>query len=145
MKTKIYFAAPLFTSAEREWNTNLAHNLRGHGFEVELPQEFCGTLANPSLISDLCLTTLLSCDIVLVTCDGTDVDSGTAMEFGYAMKSDLNSIAYRTDFRRAGDCGNNCNLMIAEQATEFLYLPLANCNEVGRAILGAIERWKSTD
>lgn len=135
----IYLAGPLFTSAERSWNSLLANNLRTLGFEVRVPQDFC---EGKEKLSELCLTNLEESDIIVVNCDGTDVDSGTCMEFGYALKSDKKSIAYRTDIRRAGDCSKNVNLMVAEQATVFLNLPLAGYSEVGRAIAGAIHRWK---
>ena len=36
---RIYFAGPLFTAAEREWNAALVDALRGAGHEVFLPQE----------------------------------------------------------------------------------------------------------
>lgn len=140
---RIYFAAPLFTTPQRSWNSLLANNLRSHGHEVDLPQEFCGGGGIPGPISDLCLTYIDLCDIILVNCDGPDADSGTCMEFGYAR--DKKSIAYRTDMRQVGDCDKNVNLMIAEQVDVFLNLPLANYSEVGRAILGVIDRWKSEE
>ena len=36
---RVYFAAPLFSAAERDWNATLAVGLRGAGHEVFLPQE----------------------------------------------------------------------------------------------------------
>jgi hypothetical protein len=36
---KLYFAGPLFTSAERDWNAAIAAGLRGAGHGVFLPQE----------------------------------------------------------------------------------------------------------
>ena len=36
---RIYFAGPLFSAAERDWNATLAAELRGAGHEVFLPQE----------------------------------------------------------------------------------------------------------
>jgi nucleoside 2-deoxyribosyltransferase len=36
---RIYFAGPLFSAAERDWNATLAAALRGAGHEVFLPQE----------------------------------------------------------------------------------------------------------
>lgn len=37
-KTRIYFAAPLFTQAEWQWNSRLAEELRRLGMNVILPQ-----------------------------------------------------------------------------------------------------------
>jgi nucleoside 2-deoxyribosyltransferase len=136
----IYLAGPLFTSAEREWNRLLAQNLRSSGREVRVPQEFCEGLTIPQAIMDACLTNLDECDIIVVNCDGPDVDSGTAMEFGWAMRHGKISVAYRTDVRRAGDCNKNVNLMIAEQASACIIKPLASYSDVGRAIMGTILR-----
>ena len=36
---RIYFAGPLFTAAERDWNVALCGALRAAGHEVFLPQE----------------------------------------------------------------------------------------------------------
>jgi len=136
----IYFASPLFTSAERSWNSLLANNLRSHGELVELPQDFCQGLDDPA---DLCLTKLEKCSIILVNCDGVDIDSGTSMEFGFAYARGIKSIAYRTDFRRAGDCNKNCNLMVASKADHFIYQSLAGYSEIGRSILGTLQRWRN--
>lgn len=140
----IYLASPLFTSAERSWNSLLANNLRQHGEVVWNPQDFCQTLDDPNEIANICLTNLEHCSIIVVNCDGVDVDAGTAVEFGYALAQGTRSIAYRTDFRRAGDCNKNCNLMIASKADHFIHQPLAGYSEIGRSILGVIKRWKST-
>lgn len=137
----IYFAGPLFTSAERDWNRRLAQNLRSSlGREVRVPQEFCEGLTVPQEIMDACLTNLSECGIIVVNCDGVDVDAGTAMEFGWAKAHGKMSIAYRTDFRRAGDCNKNMNLMIAERADACIIKPLANYSEIGRDICGTILR-----
>ena len=136
----IYFAAPLFTSAERSWNSLLANNLRSHGQTVQLPQEFCEGVEE---IADLCLTRLKECSIIVVNCDGPDMDSGTAMEFGFALALGKDSVAYRTDFRRGGDCNKNVNLMIAVKADAFIHRPMGGYSEIGRAILGTIQRWEN--
>jgi hypothetical protein len=36
---KLYFAGPLFSAAEREWNAEVTASLRGAGHQVFLPQE----------------------------------------------------------------------------------------------------------
>ena len=139
----IYLASPLFTSAERSWNSLLANNLRSHGEVVWNPQDFCQGLDDPTEIANICLRNLEQCSIIVVNCDGVDVESGTAMEFGFAHAGGIKSIAYRTDIRRAGDCNKNCNLMIASRADHFIYQPLAGYSDIGRSILGVIKRWRS--
>jgi nucleoside 2-deoxyribosyltransferase len=43
------------------------------------------------------------CDLVFAVLDGTDVDSGTAAEIGYAFARDKKIIGYRGDFRLSAD------------------------------------------
>src|SRR5205823_14414797 len=38
-KIRVYFAAPLFTQAEWQWNEHLREELQKHQLEVTLPQE----------------------------------------------------------------------------------------------------------
>ncbi|MGC8645857.1 MAG: nucleoside 2-deoxyribosyltransferase [Thermoplasmata archaeon] len=46
------------------------------------------------------------CDILIAVLDGTDVDSGTAAEIGFAYGIGKRVYGYRGDFRKTGD---NCN------------------------------------
>ncbi len=51
--------------------------------------------------------------IVVAVLDGTDVDSGTAAEIGYAAKSGIPVIGYRGDFRLSADNpGSTVNLQV---------------------------------
>lgn len=43
------------------------------------------------------------CQIVVAVLDGTDVDSGTASEIGFAYAQEKRIYGYRGDFRRSGD------------------------------------------
>jgi len=43
------------------------------------------------------------CDIVLAVLDGSDVDSGTAAEIGFAYAIGKRIVGYRSDFRMGGD------------------------------------------
>lgn len=43
------------------------------------------------------------CDVVVAVLDGTDIDSGTAAEIGYAAGIGKRIIGYRSDFRPSGD------------------------------------------
>ena len=54
-----------------------------------------------------------SCDAVLAVLDGTDVDSGTAAEVGYACARGKPVVGYRGDARTAGDNeGSAVNLQV---------------------------------
>ena len=43
------------------------------------------------------------CDFMLAVLDGTDVDSGTASEIGYAFAKEKKVVGYRGDFRLSSD------------------------------------------
>ncbi|MFZ2411633.1 MAG: nucleoside 2-deoxyribosyltransferase, partial [Candidatus Methanoperedens sp.] len=66
-----------------------------------------------------------SSDIIVAVIDGTDVDSGTAWEIGYAFAKGKTITGLRTDFRTLGIEGT-VNLMIERSVilctsiTEFL-------------------------
>ena len=116
---KLYLAGPLFTLAERNFNIELAGIL--HEFECLIPQVFCQGLPLDE-IAKKCIFELRRADVVLVNCDGPDVDSGTAFEAGYAVRHHTPIIGYRTDFRKAGDDNSerSVNLMIGQYATHFV-------------------------
>ena len=113
--SKVYLAGPLFTYAEIEFNRQLAGQLRleAPGVDFAVPQEFCASLKEPRAIMEACRDQLWSSDVVAVNCDGPDVDSGTAFEAGIAYGCHIPIVCYRTDFRRAGDCSSDMNLMLA--------------------------------
>jgi nucleoside 2-deoxyribosyltransferase len=53
------------------------------------------------------------CDLVFAVLDGTDVDSGTAAEIGYAFAKGKPIIGYRGDFRLSADNdGSTVNLQV---------------------------------
>ena len=54
-----------------------------------------------------------SCDVVFAVLDGTDVDSGTASEIGYAFALGKRILGYRGDFRLSADNeGSMVNLQV---------------------------------
>jgi nucleoside 2-deoxyribosyltransferase len=53
------------------------------------------------------------CDAVLAVLDGTDIDSGTASEIGYAFAKAKPILGYRGDFRLSADNeGSTVNLQV---------------------------------
>src|SRR5688500_17150549 len=48
-------------------------------------------------------TSILAADLVVAVLDGTDVDSGTASEIGFAYAQGKPVVGLRTDFRLAGE------------------------------------------
>ena len=117
---RIYLAAPLFSEAERTYNSSLSDLLREHLFEVYLPQETgddtgTRTQAEQARIFSKNKEALDNADIVVAVIDGADADSGTAWEMGYAHARQKPVIAIRTDFRRTGT-HEQVNLMLEESS-----------------------------
>ncbi|KGK98133.1 nucleoside 2-deoxyribosyltransferase [Methanococcoides methylutens] len=122
---KIYLAAPLFSEAEQEFNKKLETALKEIGFTVFVPQEDSNDTEaaredmDSSNIFQLNVEAIDACDIVVAVLDGgTDVDSGTAWEIGYAYAKNKTVIGIKTDFRTLGPEGL-VNLMIGESANEL--------------------------
>jgi len=121
---RIYLASPLFSEGERRYNSYLAEVLRKNFFSVYLPQEFDDTAEargenRERLIYNKNLYELKKADIIVGVIDGSDVDSGTAWEMGYAFASGKRVIALRTDFRKFS--GNErVNLMLETEAEVVL-------------------------
>lgn len=124
-KKQIYLAGPLFSRAERDFNLYLRDRLVEIGFEVFLPQEDGDDTLSSRLeekmrnifINDV--KGIDGSDIVLAVLDGgSDVDSGTAWEMGYAYAKGIPVLGLKTDFRTFGDEGI-VNLMM-EMSVEKL-------------------------
>jgi nucleoside 2-deoxyribosyltransferase len=135
---KLYFAGPLFTSGEREWNAEITAALRAAGHEVFLPQEqepgrdsagvFAGDVGGIDWADGL-----------LAIMDGPDPDSGTAWEVGYAFRKKP-IVLIRTDFRATTGYEGGYNAMLTQSATIRLDLPAASTAEVVSAVLEALEQ-----
>ena len=134
---KLYFAAPLFSAAERAWNAELAAAIRDAGHEVFLPQEQEPGKDSPGIFA----TDVGGIDWaegLVAIMDGPGPDSGTAWECGYAYgKKPV--IVVRTDFREVAGPSGPYNPMVRESATLVLDLPLAPMAQVIRSVLEAIE------
>ena len=138
---KIYFAAPLFTSAERAWNAEIAGSLRGAGHEVYLPQE-----QEPGLdAAGIFATDVAGIDWaegLVAVMDGPDPDSGTSWEVGYGYAARKPIVLVRTDIRGHTGSGGTYNAMLMQAATTRLDLPAASSDEVITAIVAALAALK---
>jgi nucleoside 2-deoxyribosyltransferase len=134
----IYVAAPLFTHAELEYNRKLKDMLLKSGFSVFLPQEDAENAAeererqNQEDIFLKCVEGVDASDLIVAVLDGTDVDSGTAWEAGYAYAKGKPVIGLRTDFRELSD--GIVNLMV-----EMAIVALARDEE---ELIKIIEKYK---
>lgn len=104
----VYFASELFTAKHLVGNAYLAEAIyeKSHGrFLCRLPQDFELRGLHPQTIRDQDIRALLECDLALFNFDGTELDSGTVIEFMFAKFADIPSVILRSDLRGAGDQG----------------------------------------
>lgn len=103
---RIYFAGDLFDHKHIVGNALLGQKidqLSNGKYLVDLPQNKELPAGRSTIIRDSDLQHLLSSDVALFNFDGTDLDSGTVVEFCYAKMCDIPSVLFRSDFRLAGD------------------------------------------
>lgn len=100
--TTIYFAGPLFSAAEIQFNLSLSDILQQNGYHVFLPQRECQgkELAD---IYTTCKSGIDKSNVVVAIMDGADADSGTCWECGYAYAKGVPVVIVRSDFRKSGD------------------------------------------
>lgn len=148
---RVYWAAPLFTFAERFFNRTCALGLRATGFDVWLPQEHedsdvAGTIFRADKEG------IDQSDVVVACLDGSDPDSGTSWECGYA-HGKKPVVVFRTDRRLAEGPGlGPCNLMLWQSAGETLDASVFSeeCVDellqvLRRKVLSAVESWKKNE
>jgi nucleoside 2-deoxyribosyltransferase len=136
---KLYFAAPLFSAAERDWNATLAASLRVAGHEIYLPQENEPGKTAPQIFADD-VGGIDGAEGLLAIMDGPDPDSGTAWEVGYAYAKGKPIIVVRSDIRRDASGGAGYNAMLAEAATIRVDLPAASMAELSAGVLAALQQ-----
>ena len=139
---RIYFAGPLFTAAERDWNATVAFALRGAGHEVFLPQEQEPGKDAPGIFAtDVGGIDWAECLVAIM--DGADPDSGTCWEVGYAYRK-KQVVLVRTDMRRhQGSGGSGYNPMLTESATIRVDAVAAPIDQVVSEVLSALARLES--
>jgi len=118
MKPNLYFAAPLFSQAELEFNAQVARKLEAY-FAVYLPQRDGGLFSElvqrdhmnvdqaSALIFQKDVEAMELCDILLLVLDGRTVDEGAAFEIGYCYSKGKVCVGLQTDSRRLLPIGNN--------------------------------------
>jgi nucleoside 2-deoxyribosyltransferase len=133
---KLYFAGPLFSTAERSWNAEVTAGLRAAGHEVFLPQEQEPGRDGPGIFATD-VGGIDWADALVAIMDGPDPDSGTSWEVGYAFgKKPV--VLVRTDFRSMAGAAGEYNPMLAQAATLRLDLPAASTAQTIDAILRAL-------
>ncbi|HLP08560.1 MAG TPA: nucleoside 2-deoxyribosyltransferase [Opitutaceae bacterium] len=102
----VYFGGELFSAKHLIGNAYLAEAIyeRSHGrYQCELPQEFDTRRRSLRGIRDQDIQALLAADAAIFNYDGTELDSGTVVEFMFAKFADIPAVLLRTDIRRGGD------------------------------------------
>ena len=112
---RIYYASPLFSEGEREYNLKIVAVLESYGYEVFLPQrdgylapDLSGLTEEEKIdkIFKKDLEEVLKADIIFVLLDGRVPDEGACVELGiayangkrcYGMKSDARSLELDMD------------------------------------------------
>jgi nucleoside 2-deoxyribosyltransferase len=110
----VYFGSELFNLKHLIGNAYLAEAIyeKSHGkYLCMLPQDFEPRGKTPRAIRDQDIRALLNCDLALFNYDGTELDSGTVIEFMIAKFADIPAVILRSDIRRSGDGPNPWNLM----------------------------------
>lgn len=103
---KVYLAGCLFDIRHLAGNAMLAEQieqLSESRYEVYLPQDYEPESLGAKAIRDSDFKGLLSCQLAVFQYDGTELDSGTVVEFMTAKFADIPSVLLRTDFRKGGD------------------------------------------
>jgi len=113
---QIYFAGSLFSHKDLTGNRLLADAVDAGSadrYACVLPQDIETSSHRARDIRNGDFERLLQCDGALFNFDGSELDSGTVVEFIFAKMIDRPSVVLRTDFRTGGDqCdGDPWNLM----------------------------------
>lgn len=113
----IYLAGELFDHKDLTGNALLASYIeKGSGgkYKCVLPQDLEKGSNRSVDIRNQDLYHVMNCDLALFNFDGTELDSGTVVEFMFAKFLDIPSVIIRSDFRSGGDQsgeGDDWNLM----------------------------------
>lgn len=130
---RVYFAAPLFSEAELEYNEKLCAQFEERGYSVFLPQRdgyegLEGVYADvdgieteedaQDAIFELDRSEIIQADVMTAILDGQVPDEGVAVEIGVAHENDVPIIGLKTDRRN-----DPLNAMVVSPLTELVDTP----------------------
>ena len=113
----VYFGGELFNHKDLIGNALLSsyiEKISKGQYQCFLPQELDQASATALDIRNHDLKKIIECDFALFNFEGTELDSGTVVEFVFAKFLDIPSVILRTDFRVSGEKdlgGEDWNLM----------------------------------
>ncbi|MBO4552369.1 MAG: nucleoside 2-deoxyribosyltransferase [Candidatus Methanomethylophilaceae archaeon] len=144
---RIYFAAPLFSQAEREFNSKVAAELRKEGFDVFLPQENSVIDGIPDtdekrrrLLTGFFakdIEAIESSDVLLIVLDGRVPDEGATFELGYAYARGKICVGLKTD-SRVSEMGTD-NAMIVGSLGDNIAKDLTSLSTILKSMRAIIE------
>ena len=118
---RIYFAGPMFSKGEKDFNLKLVKVLEDHGYEVFLPQRdgieaalLEGKTAEEKLkiIFEKDVNEITKADILVMLIDGRVPDEGACIELGIAYANGKRCYGFKTDTRSV-EAGMDLNPMIS--------------------------------
>ena len=140
---RIYFAAPLFSEGEREYNLKIVAILESYGYEVFLPQrdgflapEMEGLTEEEKIAKIFAKDRdeVLNADIIFVILDGRVPDEGACVELGIAYQAGKRCYGIKSDARSV-ELDMDLNPMITGCLTRLFY----NLN--GEELLKSLEEY----
>lgn len=133
---KIYFASPLFSEMEVQFNARLVDRIRStyNNVDIYLPQEQGDindkeAYADSKMIARYDTDALLASDLVIAVLDGVSIDVGVASEIGIAYQAGIPILGLFTDSRQAG--ASNQKKLDALQDVAESQFPYVNLYTVG--------------
>lgn len=139
----VYFAAPLFSQSEREYNLKIVHILESHGYKVFLPQrdgflapELQGKTEQDikTMIFNKDYEEVKKADIIFMLLDGRAPDEGACVELGIAYESGKRCYGFKSDARSV-ELNMDLNPMISECFIHLFY------NLDGEALINDLEEY----
>ena len=155
----LYLAAPLFSSAERRFNVDVARRLEDT-YRVFLPQrdgQLLMELVAEGLPPEMAayrvftadLAAIRECSVLIAVLDGRSIDEGVAFEIGFAFSIGKLCVGLQTDVRRLLPVGNNpmiqCSLGAVVDGVDSLVVWLANAVRLASSKRGQRRSAKVTD
>lgn len=130
--SKLYFASPLFSEMEVQFNATLTAKIRQAfpDLEVYLPQEAAdindkNAYADSKMIAQFDTKEVLESNILLAVLDGQIIDPGVASEIGIAYQAGIPIIGLYTDSRQQGASNSQKIAALQEVAeSQFSYVNL---------------------
>ena len=142
MSLSIYYAAPLFTQAELEFNERVVEMLEAEGYDVFLPQrdglesdtlsEEKGAEEAMQEIFELDRKNVLDADLVTATLDGRVPSEGVCVEMAFAYDHDIPVVVLKTDRRTFG---------FREEYNAMLYVLFEEKVETPEALVDAVGKY----